>query len=190
MKTERLFRIAMTALVCGALLAAAGCKCCERGDGNGYGMVSRDILSVARSRPELSTFVQAVETAGLEGALVSEGPYTVFAPTNQAFDRLPAGQLDTLLMPENKQQLADVLTYHILSGRLSESEAIRTGSQTAFNGKDLSFGSTVSYTYWPTGWPGPEGSPVLMINRQANIVERNIDCSNGVIHVIDSVLQP
>jgi uncharacterized surface protein with fasciclin (FAS1) repeats len=189
MKNASLIRAALAILVCGVLLAAAGCKCCPTGDGNGYGM-SRDILNTARSRPELSTFVEAVEAAGLEGALVGEGPFTVFAPTNEAFNKLPAGELERLLMPENKPELTDILTYHILTGRLSEFEAMRTGSETALDGKSLSFGSTIRYTEWPTGWTSPEGSPVLMINRQATVVERDIDCSNGVIQVIDAVLMP
>jgi len=140
--------------------------------------------------PELNTFVAAVQAAELEGTLRGQGPFTVFAPTNDAFDDLPEGTLDNLLEPENKAHLTDILTYHVMSGRVTESEAIRAGSEMTLSGRPLSFGSTIQYTKWPTGWTGPEGSPVLLINGQANVVRRNIDCSNGVIHIIDTVLLP
>ena len=189
MKTENLFRAALAFVVGAALLGATGCQCWRRGDGNGYA-IGQDIITVARSRPELGTFVAAVQAAGLEGTLREEGPFTVFAPTDEAFDNLPAGTLESLLMRENKAELTDILTYHVVSGRVTEHEAIRAGSDMTLSGRPLSFGGTIRYAYWPTGWTGPQGSPVLLINGQANVVRRNIECSNGVIHIIDTVLQP
>jgi uncharacterized surface protein with fasciclin (FAS1) repeats len=140
--------------------------------------------------PELTTFVTAVEAAGLEGTLHQEGPYTVFAPNNQAFDKLPSGRLENLLMPANKPELVNILSYHIMVGSLTESEAIRGGRHMTLNGRPLSFSSTIRYTTGPTGRPHPEGSPVLLINRKASVIRGNIECSNGLIQVINNVLMP
>jgi uncharacterized surface protein with fasciclin (FAS1) repeats len=181
-------RVGLAILVGAALLSAAGCQCWHKGDG--ASMMDKDIMAVARSRPELSTFVTAVDAAGLAVTLSQEGPYTVFAPTNDAFDRLPPGNLDRLLNPENRTELAEMLKYHVINGRVTEEEAIRMRTDTALSGEMLNFEGTVQYAEWPAGVEAPSGSTVLRIDRQANVVRGNIRCSNGIIQEIDAVLIP
>lgn len=135
---------------------------------------SKDIVALASETPSLSTLVQALQAADLEGALQGAGPYTVFAPTNEAFAALPAGTLENLLKPENKQQLVDILTYHVVEGNVQSTDLSNGMSAKTLNGADLKVmlnGSSV------------------MIN-DATVTMPDVAASNGVVHVIDKVILP
>ncbi len=133
-----------------------------------------DIVEVASTTEGFSTLVAAVTAAGLVETLQGEGPFTVFAPTDEAFAALPAGVLDALLLPENKAVLAQILTYHVVSGKVMAA--------------DVAAGDV----------PSVEGSPItvtvdggkVMLNGSANVVATDVAASNGVIHVIDAVILP
>jgi len=131
------------------------------------------IVEIAASNSSFSTLVTAVKAAGLAETLSGKGPFTVFAPTNQAFAALPKGTLEKLLKPENRNLLRKVLTYHVVSGDLMA--------------KNLRSGRVATV----------EGSPVAVQVRHggvrvnnANVVKADVDAKNGVIHVIDRVLLP
>ncbi|MGB9318551.1 MAG: fasciclin domain-containing protein [Pseudolabrys sp.] len=147
---------------------------------------SKNIVQNAVNSKDHTTLVAAVKAAGLVDTLQSPGPFTVFAPTNEAFAKLPAGTVDTLLKPENKKTLTNVLTYHVLPGRLSAKdlmEKIRTGNGKAMlktvEGEDLTFAEKDGKLWI---WDAKGGS--------AQVTIRNVMQSNGVIHVIDTVLLP
>lgn len=132
------------------------------------------IVEIAAGNPDFSTLVAAVQAAGLADTLGSEGPFTVFAPTNAAFEKLPAGTVDSLLLPENREQLVAVLTYHVVAGKVESGDVVELDSATTVNGQDV----TVSV----------DGETV-MIN-DATVTAVDIQASNGVIHVIDTVILP
>jgi len=137
---------------------------------------SGDIASVAMSDPQFSTLVAAVKAADLVSAIQGPGPFTVFAPTNAAFEKLPAGTVDDLLKPENKQKLRSILLYHVVSGKIMAADVLAmSGPGTP---KSLE-GSTLRVT---------NVAPVMVNN--ANVTATDIKASNGVIHVIDTVLMP
>lgn len=123
---------------------------------------------------EFNTLVAAVEAAGLVETLSGEGPFTVFAPTDAAFAALPEGTLDTLLQPENRDQLVGILTYHVVAGNVSSDQVVGMTSATTVQGSDISI-SVV------------DGA--VMIN-QATVTTADVQASNGVIHVIDQVILP
>ena len=133
-----------------------------------------DIVDIAVSKSQFSTLVTALQAAGLVETLRGDGPFTVFAPTNDAFDKLPAGTVENLLLPENKDQLVSILTYHVLPG------AVRSGDLV---GKRLSAttvqGSSVRID-------GMDGVTV----DGASVVLPDVIATNGVVHVIDSVILP
>ncbi len=131
------------------------------------------IVDVAAGNPDFSTLVAAVEAAGLAETLSGTGPFTVFAPTNAAFEALPAGVLDMLLLPENKETLTKVLTYHVVPGEVT-SDKVTAGDVATVEG------STIAIT--------TEGG--VKINGTATVTAVDVDASNGVIHVIDEVLIP
>lgn len=135
-----------------------------------------DILDTAASDPQLSTFVAAVRAAGLESTLKGPGPYTVFAPTNSAFAKLPAGTLDELLKPENKDRLVAILQNHVLSGRVTSRDI--AGMSNPSMPTTAGGGSLTVKTTAP-----------IMIN-DAGVVQADVMATNGVIHLIDSVLLP
>ncbi|MGB7454448.1 MAG: fasciclin domain-containing protein [Pseudolabrys sp.] len=147
---------------------------------------SKNIVQNAVNSKDHTTLVAAVKAAGLVDTLQSPGPFTVFAPTNEAFAKLPAGTVDTLLKPENKKTLTNVLTYHVVPGRLSAKdlmEKIRTGNGKAMlktvEGEDLTFAEKDGKLWI---WDAKGGS--------AQVTIRNVMQSNGVIHVIDTVRLP
>lgn len=151
-----------------AATALATLSACAGGGGD-------DIVDVAAANGNFTTLVAAVQAAGLEETLRSEGPFTVFAPTDEAFAKLPAGTLDSLLLPENKEKLAGILTYHVLPGSVKASDVLGAKTTvTTVNGKDL----TVD---------GTRGG--VLVN-SARVEIANVPASNGVIHVIDKVLLP
>ncbi len=123
---------------------------------------------------KFNTLVAAVKAGGLVETLSSEGPFTVFAPTDAAFEKLPKGTLEMLLKPENKKKLASILTYHVVKGRVPASKVVQLDSATTVQGDDVTIKT--------------EGSTVMVNN--AKVVKTDIECSNGLIHVIDTVLLP
>jgi uncharacterized surface protein with fasciclin (FAS1) repeats len=131
------------------------------------------IVEIAAGNPAFSTLVKAVQAAGLAETLSGKGPFTVFAPTNEAFAALPQGTLEKLLQPENRDMLRKVLTYHVVSGDLMA--------------KDLRSGSVATVEGSPVAVQVQNGS--VKVNN-ANVVKADIDAKNGVIHVIDTVLLP
>ena len=133
-----------------------------------------NIVDVAADTPDLSTLVEAVTAADLAETLQGEGPFTVFAPTNEAFDALPAGELDRLLEPANKDELANILTYHVVEGEVMSSDL--TDGQKA---KTLE-GGTLTVTI---------NGKTVKIN-DATVATADVPASNGVVHVIDQVLLP
>ncbi len=145
-----------------------------------------DIVGVAVSSKDHTTLVAAVKAADLVATLQSKGPFTVFAPTNSAFDKLPAGTVDNLLKPENKATLASILTYHVVAGKLDAvavMAAIKAGNGktvlTTVNGGKL----TASL----------KGANVILTDEKggvATVVATDLKASNGVVHVIDTVVMP
>lgn len=136
----------------------------------------KDIVDTAAGNTDFSTLVAAVKAAGLVDTLKSPGPFTVFAPTNEAFAKLPAGTVENLLKPENKDQLVKVLTYHVVAGRVPASEVVK------LNGQNV---PTVQGATAPIAI---NGSSVKVGN--ANVIATDVEATNGIIHVIDTVLLP
>lgn len=133
-----------------------------------------DIVDTAVAAGQFSTLVAAVQAAGLVDTLKSTGPFTVFAPTDEAFAKLPAGTIDNLLKPENKDQLAAILTYHVVPGKIMSADiAGATTSVDSVQGGALEVNATNG----------------VRIN-DATVVTADIETDNGVIHVIDTVLLP
>ncbi|MEM8571732.1 MAG: fasciclin domain-containing protein [Pseudomonadota bacterium] len=148
-------------------LAVAGCASMPVAD-------SPDIVDVAQSAGSFTTLVAAVSAADLVETLQSDGPFTVFAPTDAAFAALPAGTVEELLEPESKDQLVSLLTYHVLPGRIMAGDlAGQQLSPATVNGETLEV----------------DGRSGVTVNG-ANVVQADIEASNGVIHVIDTVLLP
>jgi uncharacterized surface protein with fasciclin (FAS1) repeats len=131
-----------------------------------------NIVAVAQGNEDFSTLVAAVTAAGLGEALSGEGPLTVFAPTNAAFEALPAGLLDKLLLPENKEVLAQILKYHVVAGKVMAAD-VAAGDVETLEGSTFTIAT--------------EGG--VMVNT-ANVTATDVPASNGVIHVIDAVLVP
>lgn len=133
-----------------------------------------DIVDTAVAADGFETLVAAVKAAGLVETLKGEGPFTVFAPTDEAFAALPEGTLDTLLKPENKDQLVSILTYHVVPGKVMAADVVKVESAKTVQGSEV----TVKV----------DGDTVMVDG--AKVVKTDIECSNGVIHVIDSVILP
>ncbi len=134
-----------------------------------------DIVALASGNDDLSTLVQAVTAAELVETLQGEGPFTVFAPTNEAFEALPAGTLDTLLEPDNKDQLTDILTYHVVPGEVMAADLTDGQKVETVQGEELEVAVA------------DDGA--VTINGAA-VTTADVDASNGVVHVIDEVLTP
>jgi uncharacterized surface protein with fasciclin (FAS1) repeats len=135
---------------------------------------SPTIVEIAAGNGNFSTLVAAVKAAGLLPTLSAEGPYTVFAPTDAAFAKLPEGTLETLLAPENKEQLVDILTYHVVPGAVTAAQVSSLSSATTVEGSDVAIEVT---------------DAGVRIN-DALVVQADIEAANGVIHVIDTVILP
>jgi uncharacterized surface protein with fasciclin (FAS1) repeats len=131
-----------------------------------------DIVAVASANPAFSTLVAAVSAAGLVETLQGPGPFTVFAPTNDAFAALPAGLVDALLLPENKDALVQILTYHVVPGRVLAAD-VTAGDVPTVQGTNLTITT--------------DGGVKVF---DANVIQTDVLASNGVIHVIDQVLVP
>jgi uncharacterized surface protein with fasciclin (FAS1) repeats len=132
-----------------------------------------NIVAVASSAGSFKTLVAAVKAAGLVETLQGKGPFTVFAPTDAAFAKLPPGTVEDLLKPENKDKLVAILTYHVVPGKVMAAD-VKTMMVKTVNGKELSI-------------KVDDGK--VMVN-DANVVKTDVAASNGVIHVIDTVLLP
>ena len=147
---------------------------------------TKNIVENAINSQDHTTLVAAVKAGGLVDTLEGVGPFTVFAPTNEAFAKLPAGAVDTLLKPENKAQLVKILTYHVVAGNVSSKDLlkmIKTGGGKA-ELKTVSGGTLTATTM---------GGKILLTDEKggmATVTVANVYQSNGVIHVIDSVLLP
>ena len=138
------------------------------------GAPKKDIVNTAIEAGSFKTLVTAVKAAGLVDTLKGDGPFTVFAPVDAAFTALPEGTLESLLKPENKSKLADILTYHVLSGKVMSSEIIGKKLEvTMVNGSTAQIDAT-------------DGVKIS----GANVIQADIETSNGVIHVIDAVILP
>lgn len=133
-----------------------------------------NIVETAQATPDLSTLVEAVVAADLVETLSGEGPFTVFAPTNEAFAKLPPAELQRLLKPANKDELAKILTYHVVAGDVMSSDLTNGQKVKTVEGQDLTI--TIA------------GDKVKV--NDATVVQPDIETSNGVVHVIDGVLLP
>lgn len=137
-------------------------------------MEKRDIVDTAVEAGSFTTLVAAVQAAGLEDTLRGDGPFTVFAPTDAAFEKLPAGTVENLLKPENKDQLVSILTYHVLPSKVMSGDIAGKALEVkTVQGSMLSVDATDGVTV-----------------DNANVVKADIKTSNGVIHVIDTVVMP
>lgn len=136
-----------------------------------------DLVDTAVQADGFNTLVQALKTADLVGALKGEGPFTVFAPTDEAFEALPEGRLESLLQPENREQLQAVLQYHVVSGKAMASDVTGMDAAETLQGQSLRF-------------QVQDGTVRVMGRNSATVVQTDIEASNGVIHVVDSVLLP
>jgi uncharacterized surface protein with fasciclin (FAS1) repeats len=134
---------------------------------------SMDIVDTAVGAGTFNTLVAAVQAAGLEETLRGEGPFTVFAPTDEAFAALPEGTVETLLMEENLDQLVAILTYHVVPGAVMSGDLSDGMMATTVQGGEIEIGTTDGVTV-----------------NGANVVTADIEASNGVIHVIDAVILP
>jgi len=137
-------------------------------------MPSKDIVDTAVSAGSFKTLTAALEAAGLVETLKGKGPFTVFAPTDEAFAKLPEGTVKSLLKPENKQNLTAILTYHVVAGNVKAADVIKLSSAKTLNGQSVMIKVV--------------GGKVLI--NGATVVKADIGATNGTIHVIDTVLMP
>ena len=135
---------------------------------------ARDIVDTAVAAGSFTTLAKALQAADLADTLKGKGPFTVFAPTDDAFAKLPAGTLEDLLKPENKMKLKRILTYHVVPGRVSAAEVVKMNSAKSVSGDTIAIKAS--------------GGTVTVDN--ARVVKTDIAASNGVIHVIDTVILP
>ncbi|REL32593.1 fasciclin domain-containing protein [Thalassotalea euphylliae] len=141
----------------------------------GYGYKkNKDIVDVAASNQSFTTLVAAVKAAGLVDTLKGKGPYTVFAPTNEAFAKLPAGTVESLLKPENKDKLIAILTYHVVPSKFYAKQVVNIDAAKTVQGSSIDI----------TAMNGK-----VMVDN-AKVIKTDIKASNGVIHVIDNVIIP
>jgi len=166
MKTAKIILVSIIMLSMPVVLLA--------GSHGNYNKSSMDIVDTAISAKSFNTLVAALKAADLVDVLRGEGPFTVFAPTDDAFAKLPEGTLESLLKPENKAQLQSILTYHVLPGQYLAADVVKMDSAKTVNGQSFSIRNH-------------DGS--VMIDN-AKIIKTDITASNGVIHVIDSVILP
>ncbi|MBK8502632.1 MAG: fasciclin domain-containing protein [Saprospiraceae bacterium] len=134
---------------------------------------AQSILEQAENTAELSTFVTACKAASMEAVLNGNGQYTVFAPSNDAFAALPNGTLESLLMPENKDQLVEILSYHVIPGKILSAD-VTEGKAPTVEGEEVDIAVA---------------NDVVKVNN-ASVTTADVEASNGVIHVIDQVIMP
>ena len=157
--------VALSVVTCAATMNSvmAGCGTCDK-----------TVVEVAVKTEGFKTLVAAVKAAGLVETLSGDGPFTVFAPTDEAFAKLPKGTIEDLLKPENKAKLVSILTYHVVPGKVTSKQVTGLDKAKTVEGSEISIAVK-------------EGS--VMIDK-AKVVKADIPCKNGVIHVIDSVILP
>jgi uncharacterized surface protein with fasciclin (FAS1) repeats len=143
------------------------------GSTNGHA-ADKDIVDTAVEAGQFTTLAAALEAAGLVETLKGDGPFTVFAPTDEAFARLPDGTVETLLMPENRDQLTAILTYHVVPGSVMAADVVTLDEAETVNGEMLTISTS---------------GDSVMVN-DATVTATDIVASNGVIHVVDSVILP
>jgi uncharacterized surface protein with fasciclin (FAS1) repeats len=194
-RTKDTKRLAMAAYALAAAVGVAGCQTTAATPvaantvrvGGAPMYPTKDIVDNAVNSKDHTTLVAAVQAAGLVETLKAPGPYTVFAPTNEAFDKLPPGTVDTLLLPEHKPDLQSVLAYHVVPGALSKAdltEMVRQGGGRATLTTAQGHSLTIRQN-------GPRN--LIVIDAKggvANIETYDVIQSNGVIHVVDKVLLP
>ncbi len=134
----------------------------------------KTIVETAVGAGSFNTLVAAVKAAGLAEALSGTGPFTVFAPTDEAFAKLPKGTVETLLKPENKEKLAGILKYHVVSGKVPAAKVVGMDKAKTLQGSEVTM---------------TKKGEAVMVDK-ATVVKTDIMCSNGIIHVIDSVIMP
>jgi uncharacterized surface protein with fasciclin (FAS1) repeats len=135
---------------------------------------SKDIVDTAVAAGQFTTLAAALQAADLVDTLKGDGPFTVFAPTDAAFAKLPEGTVESLLKPENRDQLVAILTYHVVAGKVEAADVVKLDEAKTVNGQD------VQITVADNG---------VQVNN-ANVIKTDIEASNGVIHVIDTVIIP
>ncbi len=192
MKTKNLF----IATVCLSLFAFTSCKEAKKATVKKEAvevvketkklLVTPNIIGVAVSNENFTTLVAAVKAAGLVETLSGDGPFTVFAPTNSAFAKLPEGTVATLLMPENKATLTSVLTYHVVSGKFDATAVVAAikANNGEFEVTTVQGGKLVASL---------DGANVMLKDEKGNmskVVIADVAASNGIIHAIDSVVMP
>lgn len=155
--------VAVSILVAGTVPCSAGCGTCDK-----------TIVEVAVANGSFDTLVKAVTAAGLADTLSGDGPFTVFAPTDEAFEKLPKGALADLLKPGNKKKLASILKYHVVPGKVKAKDITELSSAKTVEGSEVAI--------------EVDGHDVKV--DAANVVKTDINCKNGVIHVIDAVIMP
>jgi uncharacterized surface protein with fasciclin (FAS1) repeats len=138
------------------------------------GSAKTDIVDTAVAAGTFNTLATALQAAGLADTLKTKGPFTVFAPTDEAFSKLPAGTLESLLKPENKEKLKAILLYHVVAGDVTAAQVMKMSSAKTLEGQDLKITVT-------------DGA--VMVNN-AKVIKADVLATNGVIHVIDTVLLP
>ena len=155
-------------MICFALLLTLGFSSSAFADSK------KDIVDTAVAAGDFKTLAAALQAAGLVDTLKGPGPFTVFAPTDEAFSKLPAGTVEDLLKPENKQKLISILTYHVVAGNVMAKDVVKLHEAKTVNSQDVKI--------------MVEGGKVMVDN--ANVIKTDVQCTNGVIHVIDTVLLP
>lgn len=168
----KLVKAVLAAAVIG-LTFSLGASAEHHKGGEGHEMTNKTIVDIAVADSNFSTLVAALKAADLVTTLQGDGPFTVFAPTNDAFAKLPAGTLDTLLKPENKEKLQGILLYHVVAGKVLAADVVKLTEAKTVNGKSAKVSTANG----------------VMIDG-ANVVKTDINASNGVIHVIDAVILP
>lgn len=136
---------------------------------------AQDIVDVAVSNGNFNTLAAALTAAGLVDVLKGDGPFTVFAPTDEAFAKLPEGTVESLLKPENIEQLKAILTYHVVSGKVMAEDVVKLNKATTVNGTDVKIAVV---------------DEAVKLNNDSTVVMTDVNASNGVIHVIDTVILP
>jgi uncharacterized surface protein with fasciclin (FAS1) repeats len=159
----RVFGVGLLLALFAAVPCLADCGTCDK-----------TIVEVAAGSEDFKTLVAAVKAADLVETLSGKGPFTVFAPTDKAFEKLPKGALKDLLKPENKKKLVGILTYHVVAGKVMAADVVKMKNAKTVKGQRVRIRVK-------------DGK--VMINR-ANVVKTDIACKNGVIHVIDAVILP
>lgn len=141
---------------------------------NVFAATKKDIVDTAVAAGDFKTLAAALQAAGLVDTLKGPGPFTVFAPTDEAFAKLPVGTVEDLLKPENKDKLVAILTYHVVPGKVMAKDVTKLTSAKTVNGKSVTI---------------TEQNGAVMVDK-AKVIQTDIATSNGVIHVIDSVILP